>query len=156
MQFMKKVNQTPKPVGNLFSKTTSRLHTIYQQACRLDDLQKTLMEILPVTMRPHVRICNYQGDSLHLFVDTAHWATRLRYMELELITNLRALSSFQHLKSVRYSIRPVYTPPSYHKSARAISKESANHIATVAKYIEDEPLRKALIKLSHAIPPVGK
>lgn len=150
---MKKASQTLKPVGNLLTKKTSRLNTIYQQALRLDDLQKTIIDILPAAMRPHVRICSYQEDSLHLFVDTAHWATRLRYMESELITHLRALASFQHLKSVRYSVRPVYTPPSYHKSARAISKENANHIATVAKYIEDEPLRKALIKLSHAIPP---
>ncbi len=151
---MKKADQTLKPVSSLFNQKTSRLNTIYQQARRLDDLQKTLLDILPDSMRPHVRICSYQRDSLHLFVDTAHWATRLRYMESDLIATLRTLSSFQHIKTVRYSVRPVYTSPSYHKSACAISKENADHIATIAKYIEDEPLRKALIKLSQAIPPV--
>lgn len=150
---MKKANQTLEPIGSFFTKKTGRLSAIYQQARRLDDLQKIIMKFLPDAMCPHIRICSYQGSSLHLFVDTAHWATRLRYMESELIVNLQSFAAFEHLKTVRYSIRPVYTPPSYHKSARAISKENATHISTVAKYIEDEALRKALIKLSNAIPP---
>lgn len=105
-------------------------------------------------MSPHIRLSAYRGDSVYLLVDNAHWATRLRYMLSELTQDLRKLDEFNRLKTIQFSVKPLYTPPSYQKTARAISKDNAEHISTVAKYIEDEALRKALIKLSNAKPPI--
>jgi len=151
---MKKTNQTLKPVGSFFAKKTSQLNTLYKEARRLDDLQGIIREHLSDAMSSHVRIATYQEGSLHLYADNAHWATRLRYMESELIASLRKFDAFTHLKTVRYSVKPLYTPPSYKNTARAISKDNARHISTVAKYIGDDALRKALIKLSQAKPSI--
>jgi hypothetical protein len=149
---MKKTNQTLKPVGSFFAKKSSQLNRLYNKARRLEDLQGIVRELLSDAVSPHVRIATYRDGSLHLYADNAHWATRLRYMESELIASLRKFDAFSHLKTVQYSVKPLYTPPSYKNTARAISEDNARHISTVAKYIGDDALRKALIKLSHAKP----
>jgi len=69
-----------------------------------------------------------------------------------MILKLKSMSEFHEIDHVQYAIRPSYDPPSCETSAQPISAENARHIASVAKYIEDEPLRKALLKLSEAKP----
>ena len=141
-----------KPVATHFLDPSGPLHDLYTKACILKGFQQIIERCLPAAMISHVKISSYSNNSLHLIVDNAHWATRLRYIEQDLIKKLKSVDEFQQLNRVRYSVRPSYIPPPHTNTALTISIDNAKHIASVAKYIEDEQLRKALIKLSKAKP----
>lgn len=142
-----------KPVATRFLEQSSPLNSIYNKVRELMRLQAFIEAYLPSAMVSHVRISSYKNHELHVFIDNAHWATRLRYIEKDLIAQLRLLDAFKHINRIRSSVRPVYSAPSYHKAAKPISTKNAKQIESTAKYIEDGPLRKALLKLSKAKPP---
>lgn len=143
---------TLKPIATHFLGQSGPLHRLYDQARILKGLQQIIENCLPPAMVSHVKISSYRNNNLHLIIDSAHWATRLRYIEQDMLKKLKSVDEFQHLNRIRYSVRPSYTPPSHYRTAQPISIENAKHIASVAKYIEDEHLRKALIRLSKAKP----
>jgi hypothetical protein len=145
-------SDTLKSIATLLLEQSGPLHNLYSKACILKELQQTIEGCLPAAMTSHVKISSYRNNDLHLIIDNAHWATRLRYIEHDLIKKLKSVDGFHQLNRVRYSVRPSYTPPLSNKTALSISVDNAKHIASVAKNIEDEQLRKALIKLSKAKP----
>jgi hypothetical protein len=145
-------SDTLKSIATHLLEPSGPLHNLYTKVRILKEYQQVIERCLPNAMIAHVKISSYRNHSLHLVIDNAHWATRLRYIEQNLIKMLRSTEEFQHLNRIRYSIRPSYSPSSHNKSALAISSENAQHIASVAKYIEDKQLRKALINLSKAKP----
>lgn len=142
-----------KPIATHFLESSGPLYRLYNKVRILKGFQQIIENCLPSAMVSHIKISSYRNNSLHLIIDNAHWATRLRYIEQDMIKKLKSVDEFRHLNRVRYSVRPSYSPPSHTRPAQSISSESAKHIASVAKYIEDEQLRKALIKLSKAKPP---
>ena len=141
-----------KPIASHLLEPSGPLYNLYTKTCILRGFQRIIERCLPNAMISHVKISSYRNNSLHLVIDNGHWATRLRYIEQDLTKKLKSTDEFHQLNRIRYSVRPSYTPPSSDKGALAISTKNAKHIASVAKYIEDEQLRKALIKLSKARP----
>jgi hypothetical protein len=139
-----------KPIATHLLKPSGPLHNLYIKTRILKGFQRIIERCLPSAMLSHVKISSYRNNTLHLIIDNPHWATRLRYIEQDLIKKLKSADEFHQLNRIRYSVRPSYSPPQHDKPARAISADNAKHIASVAKYIEDEQLRKALIKLSKA------
>lgn len=134
--------------SSLFSNPASELHALFQQALTLDKLQQLVYRYLPLSTQPHIRIAVYRDDVLRLVTDSAQWATKLRYQESELIEKLKCHQSFQTLTHIRITVKPWYAPLREQRSVNQISARNAKQMVTAAKYIEDEPLRKALIKLS--------
>ena len=142
-------DQSPlKRPSSLFADPGSAVHALFKQTRTLHRLQQLVYRYLPPAAQPHVRVAAYRDDTLHLLTDSAHWVTRLRYQEGELIEKLKSHSPFHQLNHIRLTVKPWYTPLETRRPASPISANNAKQMVTVAKYIEDEPLRKALIKLS--------
>jgi|TARA_B100000315_G_scaffold5905_1_gene5927 hypothetical protein len=138
-----------KHASSLMSDPDSALHTLFKQTQTLQRLQQLVYRYLPLSTQPHIRVATYREGVLHLLTDSAHWITRLRYQESELIEKLASHQSFQDLGRIRLTVKPWYAPTDNQRPATPISAHNAKQMAAVAKYIEDKPLRKALIKLSH-------
>lgn len=142
-------DQSPlRHASTVFTDGDGMLHTLFKQTRILHKLQQLVYRHLPLSTRPHVRVAAYRENVLHLITDSAHWVTKLRYQEADLIGKLKTHRSFQHLNCIRLTVKPWYTPLQTRRPATPISNHNAKQMVTAAKYIEDEPLRKALIKLS--------
>jgi len=137
-----------KHPSDLFSDPSSELNTLFEQVRTLHNLQQLLYRYLPLSTQSHIRVAAYRDDVLYLVTDSAHWVTRLRYQERELTDKLKSEQPFQHLHRIHIAVRPWYKPLVEGHPAKQISTQNAEQMVTAAKYIEDEPLRKALIKLS--------
>ena len=132
----------------LFADSSSPLNSLYRQVSRLTALQKLVDSRLPAALRGHLQVASFEEHTLLLISDSAHRAAALRYRERDLVAALRAERAFRALERIRFAIRPGYATPAKRRTVRTLSAAAASQIASAAKYIEDQELRKALIKLS--------
>jgi len=96
-----------------------------------------------------IHVALFSNGLLHLVTPTAALATRIKYQQNTLIAALRRHDVPLIVKSIKVSVRPEFqqiAPTT--RPALPISAENGQQIASAAQYIEDEPLRKALINLS--------
>ena len=86
--------------------------------------------------------------TLTLTTPSGSSATRLRYRERNILTSIRRAGlDVKHIK-IKVSPKTALKPPTDIELSQFLSTDNAHHIAQTAQYIEDEPLRKALIALS--------
>jgi len=89
------------------------------------------------------------NETLHLVTSSSAAATQIRYRQRNIISAVRRQGSKFNISKIKVSVRPEepeYVPLS--KPPSAPSTENARQLVATAQYIEDEALRKALIKLS--------
>lgn len=120
------------------------LQTLYDHARSLLELQAKVRSIVPGDI--YVAAC--ESGTLHLVTPSAGLATRVRYNQRKLIARLHQPGKYL-IERVKVSVRPdsVLQRPDV-RNALPPSLESGRHIEATAKYIEDEGLRKALIRLA--------
>lgn len=142
-----------KDPKQLFMRPRSRLNKIFTHTQNLIQLQKALRQTFP----GEVYVASLEEGTLHLITPSASLATRLKYRQSAIkaalegieILGARNRKEVIQVEQITISVRPNFMPPpSPARSAITPTPQAARHIAETAQYIEDEPLRKALIKLS--------
>ena len=68
----------PTRIGNIVA-ANSALSALLRKARELESLETLVRGWLPPALAPHVRVAALREDTLVLTVDSAAWATRLRY-----------------------------------------------------------------------------
>ena len=165
---MFKVPKTPKSVNlpnQIFQRPKGTLKAILKHSQTLIAIQSVVRTILLETVTyptvpgkapDEIHVASLDNGLLHLITPSAALGTRIRYAQQALIAALRRRKNPFFVNSIKISVRPHFlTQPENSKPTRSaipISAENGRHIADVAKYIEDEPLRKALITLSKRTP----
>lgn len=144
-KIMPRIHDSIKDSRQILASSSASLHRLWDHANRLLALQQEVRRLVPDDI--YVAAC--EGDCLHLVTPSSALATRVKYNQRKLVAMLG-----HHRKGItriKISVRPDYfklrrdTP----SVANSISPENARHLASAAKYIEDEDLRKALLRLSN-------
>ena len=141
---MPRIHDSIKNPRQILGSAPGALHRVLDHARQLLDVQARIREIIPGDI--FVAACDDQ--CLHLITPSSALATRVKYNQRKL------LAAFGHhgrsITRIKVSVRPEYRRPdkAAPRSAKTISPENARHLTSVAKYIEDEALRKALLDLS--------
>jgi len=144
-----------KDPAQIFSRPRSRLNRIFSKSQDLVKLQNALRQTFP----GEVYVASLSEGILHLITPSASLATRLRYRQKAIKAALEQMPlpgagshnrrEVLQIMQIKVTVSPNYKLPTAPKrSAIAPSPETARLIAEIAQYIEDEPLRKALIRLS--------
>jgi len=143
---MPRIPKSIKSTGQLFQQSGGRLKSIFIHTQALLSIESVVSNIIP----GDIRVASFSKGILHLVTPSAPLATRIKYSQKALISTLRRRNNRYSIKTITVSVRPTPSEPVQRllPSARAPSAENARYIANAAQYIEDEPLRKALIKLS--------
>ena len=106
----------------------------------------SIEDLIQRNLSLNLQVAALQGDTLHLIAPSSSAATNMRYRQQTIISLIRNQYPIEKLKlSVRPNEPP---PPPYRKPPIKPSAENARQITIAAQYIENEGLRKALIKLS--------
>ena len=145
---MPRIHDSIKNPRQILGSAPGALHRVLDHARQLLDLQTRVREILPGDI--FVAACD--DKCLHLVTPSSALATRVKYNQRKLLAVLG--DHGRSITRIKVSVRPEYhrTDKPAPRSANAISPENARHLASVAKYIEDEALRKALLDLSKRAP----
>ena len=142
---MARIPKSLKRPAQIIGNPSSRLYRIYSQSRDLLDIQSVIRKFVPSS----VHVASLDNETLHLVANSSAVATQIRYRQRIIISAVRRQASEFNINQIKVSVRPdepefspTLKPPS------PPSAENARQLAATAQYIEDEALRKALIKLS--------
>ncbi len=95
----------PEKVSKLLSKST--LGQLVEKAYFLLSIQETLYLCLPEGIRAeHCRVANLNGKTLVIEAEQAHFATRLRYQQHEILEKLNAGLDGVDIQTIQVKVRP--------------------------------------------------
>jgi len=140
-----------KSFENLVGKTT--------RAAIADDRQikQLISRIVPVGTMAHIEFCRLEGGRVRITVDSAVWISRIRFMERQIIDDLRKAGRDTHTMSYHVSpeIRPVVRK-TVRQAAKTTSGSTAIEAAADAIKGDqtgngDDRLRQELLKLARTL-----
>jgi hypothetical protein len=144
-----KIPSSIKSPTQLLQQSRGSLKAVFNHSMVLLAIETVVRNVLESDKHDSVQVASYNKGSLHLVTHSAALATRIKYSQRAMIAALKHLKKPVYVKTVKVSVRPEFHKmPQTTRSAIVLSTESAQYIANAAKYIEDDALRKALIKLS--------
>lgn len=97
---------TYKSAANVLQNAHSALGYLISHAKQLQKWNDILYRYLPTNEHKHCQIGGFEQRILTLIVDSATWATKLRYQTPELIENLQRTHEFQSLKEIKCLVQP--------------------------------------------------
>ena len=164
---MPRVQASDKPTV-LSMKSSRRLDKVLQDAHddlailvtrtrQLRRLTRLLREQLDETLAPHCYIGTLEPSALTILVDSAAWASRLRFESSQIADKLRAVHpAFARLEQIRVKIitdlgSDTATAPVRSKVRPHISQLNANIINSLADSIDDAALHDALQRLARRV-----
>ncbi len=91
---------------------------------------------------------NLNDTDLLIEVDSAVWATQLRYRTADLLYGLRNFREWEYIQSIQFKVRPQANPiEPKSPEPQALSAASKSNIRSLAESIENPKLKAALLKL---------
>lgn len=135
-------------ISNLLKSPGSRLCGLLAHSERLTQTEHLIKKALPTLCREHCQLVSYRNGTLSLQADSAAWATRLRYQQRDIISQLSSSRDFSGIKRIKISIRPRLGKIKIHHHARPISKASSTHLNETAAQMGDSSIAKALRHLA--------
>lgn len=132
-----------------------------EQAKKLAQYTRILQKVLPIECHKHVQVANIRQQNLILITDSPVWTTRLRQLSPQILQFLHDNSSsylttndekiIHHIQiSTRYN-KPneaLHSSNKKHQKNLRISEKTSELLTQSANSIENETLRKALLRVA--------
>jgi len=125
------------------------LKALFNQAQRLDQLQRLLESQLQPAAREHCHLASWREGCLLLIVTDGHWATRLRYQQKRLLRQLQTLEEFATLTKILFKVQPPTVERRGTSHSIHLSNSAAENIQATAEGVRDPKLRAALERLAN-------
>lgn len=94
-----------KSVVDILGKPNGLLQGLLKQSNNLKSINDSVQRLLPEELQGHCVVSEYNQSSLIISAESAVWATRLRYISPELLTNLRK-DGHHALANIQIKIKP--------------------------------------------------
>jgi hypothetical protein len=137
-----------KPLNRMFVSTRS-LASLGERLSAQQALLERIRPLLPAPLEDHCVWAILRDSDLTLLVDSPAWANRLRYLVPQLKQQL--LRHGLQVRNIRIKVtilRGDAGRRTRHRKANPLSRANAELLDCVARGIEDEGLRNALLRLS--------
>jgi len=148
------VKKKPLLVANLLSRSNSNPASLISEAKRLSQLKIIINQSLDQALAEHVFVSTLKNGQLTLVVDSPVWATRLRYMQNEIINRLKKFTMGKNVNHITVKVRPLDFQTSAKAQKRrkiSLSKSSASRMSEELEAISDPALKDSLKRiLKHA------
>ena len=130
----------------------SALTNLSQSIKEHQHLLQQVHALLPKSIAPHCLAAVRSENNLTLFVDSPAWSSRLRYLSAELLKCLNSHSP--PIDKIKIRIIPPAGDPATNKPKRhpkTLPKKEAEHLRSVAAFIDDPKLSAALYRLAQHV-----
>lgn len=146
-------------LDKVFQDAHDDLAILVTRTRQLQRLTRLLREQLDETLAPHCYIGNLEPNYLTILVDSAAWASRLRFESSQLPDKLRSVHpAFARLEHIKVKIitdlraeAPKTDSQDVHRPH--LNFENAQIINSLADSIEDTDLQDALHRLARRVTP---
>lgn len=137
---------------NTFHKTNyaNTLPYLFRHCQMLSRLNQELSTTLPAFLQPHCYVANFRAQTLVIHVNSAVWATRLRYEVPRLLKQWQTMLVSPTVDKIEIQVRPpvlpLKLPPAYPKPVLSI--QTATSLQEIAHTISHAKLKDTLLKLA--------
>jgi len=141
----------PKQINKLLKRKNSEVAGLITQARKNEFLNNILLDLLPTPLPLHCHFGKINNDTLVIIVDSPTWSARLRYSIPDLLAKLKRHSQFFiPIKKIEIKVVPKWQSkiPEKVQKPRPISTSTANCLKETANSIENNAIKKALLKLA--------
>ncbi len=135
-----------RPLSQLFSTDEGMLQRLAARGQRLKALEAHIGKLLADEFRGHWQLVNLRGEELLLQCENTAWATRLRFMQSELLRQLRE-DGMHKLQIIHVRVAPKPAPSTPPAIRRELSEQAAADIKSAADGMAPE-LAAALRRLA--------
>jgi len=139
-----------RSINKVLAEANDNLAILVTRTRQLSQLTHILRTLLEPNLAPHCYIGNIEKDRLTLLVDSAAWASKLRFCAQTLLAQINdAHPGFSHIQRIRIKIlnQPAKTvEPEYQKPK--MNKANAKGLTTLANSVDDPDLQAALARLA--------
>ncbi|MDQ8039839.1 MAG: DUF721 domain-containing protein [Rickettsiella sp.] len=128
----------------------SILGFIQKKVILLKKINQLWQAEIPLEICQHSRVANFRENCLVIEIDSAAWATRLRYLIPDLTKKLAKNPLLNSLKQIEWYIQPNFHPSSAKSTnlSLSLSDRNAHLLRNTAMNIKGKPLQDALVRLS--------
>jgi len=139
-----------RSVNKVLVEANDDLAILVTRTKQLSHLTQVLRQQLEPDLATHCYIGNVDRDCLIILVDSAAWASKLRFYAQNLIPQLQAVhQNFSNIQQIRVKVlsQSVSAPePQYQKPK--MNKENAKGLTTLSESVDDPNLQAALARLA--------
>jgi len=139
---MSRVPKSIRSTQQILKGSNHILHSLYAQSQELRTIQQIVDRVLNVA----TSVASLKNNELTLLTAKSTQATQIRYRQRNIISALRRRGL--EVSSLKIKVQPIFSPKKPEDSERYLTPQNASQLQQTAEHIEDESLRKALIKLS--------
>lgn len=144
-----------RSVDKVLQEADSELATLVTRTRKLQALTLTFRQVLDPELASHCYVGNIENDCLTVLVDSAAWASKLRFSSHSILHNLNQLnhmlSRINKLEVKIVNQRIEQPAPAYQKPQ--MNQENAKGLITLAESIDDNGLQAALTRLAQKAKP---
>lgn len=146
--------KSSRSLDKLFEEAHDELAILVTRTRQLKRLTREFRSLLDQELASHCYIGKLETTTLCIYVDSAAWATRLRFQVPQLIPQLQRLeSAFSKLERIQVKIltqheQAISPATTTVGSGPVMSFENANAIKSLSNSIEDPALQQALQRLA--------
>ncbi len=139
---MSRVPKSIRSTQQILKGSNHILHSLYAQSQELRTIQQIVDHVLDV----ETSVGSLKNNELTLLTAKSTQATQIRYRQRNIISALRRRGL--EVSSLKIKVQPIFSAKKPEDSERYLTPQNALQLQQTAEHIEDESLRKALMKLS--------
>ena len=139
---MSRVPKSIRSTQQILKGSNHILHLLYAQSQELGTIQQIVDDVLDVK----TSVGSLKNNELTLLTASSTQATRVRYSQRNIISALRRRGL--EVSSLKIKVQPTFPAQTPENSERYLTPQVASQLQQTAAFIEDEPLKNALIMLS--------
>ena len=139
---MSRVPKSIRSTQQILKGSNHILHLLYAQSQELGTIQQIVDDVLD----DKTSVGSLKKNELTLLTAKSTQATRVRYSQRKIISALRRRGL--EVSSLKIKVQPTFPAQIPKNSERYLTPQVASQLQQTAAFIEDEPLKNALIMLS--------
>ena len=139
---MSRVPKSIRSTQQILKGSNHILHLLYAQSQELGTIQQIVDDVLD----DKTSVGSLKKNELTLLTAKSTQATRVRYSQRKIISALRRRGL--EVSSLKIKVRPTFPAQIPENSERYLTPQVALQLQQTAAFIEDEPLKNALLMLS--------
>jgi len=145
------MKKNPVQIAKLLTLNNKQANPVISEAKRLTEIKIIISQSLDQQLTDHFEVAKARNGQLLLLVDSPVWATRIRYMQNDIINRLKSYGITKNIHTISIKVRPIEFSRRQTKgniNPLSISKESAKRMLDEINSITDPELKLALLRIT--------
>jgi len=98
-------------IGELLNNPRGDFGQILNRVKELRKLTRHLKNLVDAPLNQHIFVANIRDNVLIIGTDSAVWHTRVRYLETQLLQQMRTLEGLSGLQRIEFRVQPLVVQP---------------------------------------------